>query len=50
MRRIRILQAAAEEAIEAAAWYERERAGLGVEFSQAVDAALCFGFGHARVV
>ncbi|MBI2571102.1 MAG: hypothetical protein HYV63_29200 [Candidatus Schekmanbacteria bacterium] len=40
MRRIRILQEAAEEAIEAAAWYERERAGLGVEFSQAVDAAI----------
>ena len=40
MRRVRILQDAAEEAIEAAAWYERERAGLGVEFSQAVDAAI----------
>ncbi len=31
---------AAEEAIEAAAWYERERVGLGVEFSQAVNAAI----------
>lgn len=40
MRRIRILQEAAEEAIEAAAWYEGERAGLGTEFSQAVDAAI----------
>lgn len=40
MRRVRILHEAAEEAIEAAAWYERERAGLGREFSQAVDAAI----------
>jgi hypothetical protein len=32
VRRVRILQDAAEEAIEAAAWYERERTGLGVEF------------------
>lgn len=40
MRRVRILQKAAEEAIEAAAWYERKRAGLGVEFSQAVDVAI----------
>jgi plasmid stabilization system protein ParE len=40
VRRVRILEEAAEEAIEAAAWYERERAGLGVEFSQAVDAAI----------
>lgn len=40
MRRIRILLEAAEEAIEAAAWYERERAGLGMEFFRAVDAAI----------
>jgi hypothetical protein len=40
VRRIRILQDAAEEAIEAAAWYEGARAGLGTEFSQAVDAAI----------
>jgi plasmid stabilization system protein ParE len=40
VRRVRILHEAAEEAIEAAAWYEHERAGLGVEFSQAVDAAI----------
>ena len=40
MRRIRILQEAAEEAIEAAAWYERERTGLGVQFWQAIDAAI----------
>lgn len=40
MRRVRIHAAAGEEAAEAAAWYERERSGLGVEFEQAVDAAL----------
>lgn len=40
MRLVRILEEAAEEAIEAAAWYERERAGLGVEFSDAVDTAI----------
>ena len=40
MRRIRIHAAAAEEVAEAAAWYERERPGLGVEFEQAVEAAL----------
>jgi toxin ParE1/3/4 len=38
-RRLRIHAAAAEEAIEAAAWYETERAGLGAEFAQALDAA-----------
>ena len=42
MRQIRILRDAAEEAIEAAAWYERERPGLGREFEQAVDAGLDF--------
>jgi len=40
MRVVRILAAAAEEATEAAAWYEKERSGLGSEFSQAIDAAL----------
>ena len=40
MRHIRILEAAAEEAIAAADWYERERPGLGVEFGQAVNTAL----------
>ena len=40
MRRVRIHAAAAEEAAEAAAWYERERPGLGVDFERAVDAAL----------
>ena len=40
MRRARIHAAAVEEAAEAAAWYERERAGLGAEFERAVEAAL----------
>ena len=40
MRRIRILEEAGEEAIEAAAWYERERPGLGIEFDQAVNVVL----------
>jgi toxin ParE1/3/4 len=40
MRRVRIHAAAAEEAAEAAAWYESERPGLGVDFERAVDAAL----------
>ncbi len=40
MRITRILDAAAGEASEAAAWYEHERPGLGVKFQQAVDAAL----------
>jgi hypothetical protein len=40
MRRVRVHAAAAEEAAEAAAWYEKERAGLGVDFERAMDAAL----------
>jgi toxin ParE1/3/4 len=40
MRHIRIHAAVAEEAAEAAAWYEKERPGLGAEFQQAVEAAL----------
>ncbi len=40
MRRVRTHAAAAEEAAEAAGWYEKERAGLGVDFEHAVDAAL----------
>lgn len=40
MRSVRIHAAAAEEAAEAAAWYERERPGLGADFMRAVDAAL----------
>lgn len=39
-RRIIILEQAAEEAIEAAAWYEQERPGLGIEFNHAINAAL----------
>lgn len=40
MRAVRLLEAAANEAIEAAAWYESQRPGLGSEFESAVDAAL----------
>jgi hypothetical protein len=40
MRRVRIHEAAAEEAAEAAAWYENERPGLGTDFQRAVEAAL----------
>ena len=40
MRRVRIHAAAAEEAAEAAAWYEKERPGLGADFQRALDAAL----------
>jgi plasmid stabilization system protein ParE len=40
MRRVRIHAAAADEAVEAAAWYEKERPGLGADFQRAVDAAL----------
>jgi len=40
MRQLRILAAAAEEAAEAAAWYESERPGLGADFQRALEAAL----------
>src|SRR5450432_2487070 len=40
MRRVRIHAVAAEEAAEAAAWYEKEHPGLGAEFERATDAAL----------
>lgn len=40
MRALRIHAAAADEAAEAAAWYEKERPGLGDEFERAIDAAL----------
>jgi toxin ParE1/3/4 len=40
MRSLRIHEAAADEAAEAAAWYEKERPGLGAEFDRAVDSAL----------
>lgn len=39
-RKLRILAQAAEEAAEAAAWYERERVGLGAEFQNAIEAVL----------
>jgi len=37
--RVRILEEAAEEAVEAADWYDREHPGLGAEFAEAVNAA-----------
>jgi len=40
MRIVRILAAAVEEAAEAAAWYEKERSGLGEDFQNAIEAAL----------
>ena len=40
MRALRIHAAAADEAAEAAAWYEKECPGLGVEFEHAINAAL----------
>lgn len=40
MRVVRIHAEAAEEAAQAAAWYEKERPGLGADFEHAVDAAL----------
>ena len=40
MRTVRILEEASQEAIEAAAWYEHEQAGLGDEFFAAVDASM----------
>lgn len=40
MRRVRIHDEAAREFEEAAAWYERERPGLGLDFAEAVEAAL----------
>ena len=40
MRRIQLLDEAVVEALEAASWYDKELAGLGVEFAEALDAAL----------
>ena len=40
MRVVRILAAAVEEAAEAAAWYEKERSGLGDDSQHAIEAAL----------
>jgi toxin ParE1/3/4 len=40
MRKVRIHEAASQEAIEAAAWYEDQRPGLGADFQRAIDIAL----------
>jgi toxin ParE1/3/4 len=40
MRKVRILQEAAEETIAAADWYDKEREGLGTEFANAVEIAI----------
>lgn len=40
MPKIRVLEAAADEAVEAAARYELQQPGLGIDFEHAVDAAL----------
>lgn len=37
MRKVRILQEAADEAIAAANWYDKECEGLGAEFANAVE-------------
>ena len=39
MRTVRIHQSAVQDAVEAAAWYELQRPGLGQEFDAAVQAA-----------
>lgn len=40
MRSVRILREAAEEAAAAADWYDKERPGLGTDFSVAIEAAI----------
>jgi toxin ParE1/3/4 len=40
MRKIRLLDEAVMDAMEAIDWYEGECTGLGVEFAEALDAAL----------
>ncbi len=40
MRRVRILNEAAQELEEAVAWYEAQRSGLGAELAAAVESAL----------
>jgi toxin ParE1/3/4 len=40
VRPVWILQEAAEEVAAATNWYDRERPGLGTEFSDAVEAAI----------
>jgi hypothetical protein len=39
-RRVLIHEAAVDEAVEAAAWYEAKREGLGKEVQRAIDVAL----------
>ena len=39
MREVRVLEAAAEELVEAAAHYEIERPGLGIQFQEALREA-----------
>jgi toxin ParE1/3/4 len=39
-RSVKVLDAAAEQAAEAAAWFRRQREGLGFEFQEAIEAAL----------
>jgi len=38
--KVRILRQAAQEAEAAAAWYEKERQGLGGEFAEAIESAI----------
>lgn len=40
MKKARIVQEAADEAIAAANWYDKERDGLGAEFAYAVEIAI----------
>lgn len=40
MKPLSILEQAAEEAIEAAAWYNKECPGLGQDFASAIESAL----------
>jgi len=40
MPRVSLLEQATREAVEAAAWYERQRAGLGRDFAAALEAVL----------
>ncbi len=49
MKPVRFLAEARAEVLEAAVWYEERRKNLGVEFRQAIDAAVrCIGENPAR--
>ena len=51
MRTVRILADAAEEAIEAAAWYERQRPGLGADFlKRSRPLSICLNSATSREV